>query len=280
MKKKRIKEGDKILNFSTSKNPQEQKFMRIKINRYILDHNNNYHSKNSKHFFINSEKKMNNINSYFTPKLKRFKNNKSNNYLSALKSVYENSIKSSIINLNRFSLIQKKIKILEDKEKKDIVSKLHTKELTKKLNKTKAENIKQKLLMQNYKILKEKEENERKIIVKNLKAKNDIRIDKSKKERNMNNEKIAKENKILKIRRLNDALNEKNKIREENLKKKDLIKKIDAEISRRKEQSERLKNKILIEQILKEIKLEEELNRKILKKIKQYEKIGLNFVEK
>ena len=66
-------------------------------------------------------------------------------------------------------------------------------------------------------------------------------MDKNKKERNMNNEKLAKENKILKMQRLNDAPNEKNRIKEENLKKKDLIKKIDAEISRRKEQSERVK---------------------------------------
>ena len=99
MKKKRIKEGDKFQNFSPSKTPQEQKFMRIKINRYILNHSNNSHSKNAKHFFINSEKKMNNKNSYFTPKLKSFKNNKANTYLSALKSSYENSIKSTIINL-------------------------------------------------------------------------------------------------------------------------------------------------------------------------------------
>ena len=70
---------------------------------------------------------------------------------------------------------------MEDKEQKNIVSKSHAKELSKKLNKTKAENFKQKLLMQNYKILKEKEENERKILSKIWKQKIIIEWTKTKK---------------------------------------------------------------------------------------------------
>ena len=277
-----MEEGYKIQNSWPSKIPQEQRFLRIKINRYIINHNNNKsHSKfNTRPLHNNSQTIMNNKNSYLTPEIKRFKNFNIDNCLSSLNSEYKKLIKSSIKYSNTFCLIQKKLRILKAKKLKDMISKSNSKELEKKTNKAKSENIKQKLLLKNFKNLKEKEENERKIKVKNMKEKNNKRMDIAKEERSKNNEKISIENRILKMQRLNEAFNEKNRIKGENLKKKDIIKSIDNEISKRKEQSEKLKKKIKIDKLIKEIKLEEELNRKILKKIKQYENTGLNLIEK
>ena len=102
---------------------------------------------------------------------------------------------------------------------------------------------------------------------------------KSKEERNKFSERLAKSNKIIKIQRLKDLSIEKNKIKEEKKRKKDLIKKLDSDILKRKEENEKFKNKIMIKKLKKEIKLQEEFNRKLLAKINKFKKIGLIKVE-
>lgn len=280
-RKKRTKDGEKTQTPPLSTPPQKERFFNIKINtRDILDSINNNKYKTSSNFYNSniSDKKQNCVrNSYLTPKTKKYT---FDNHFSTLNSIYNTSIKNSIIKSKEFDLVQKRLKYLEAKELKIKTIKSKSEELEKKKNRTKIENIKQKILVEKSKKLKEKENYEKKKKIKDLKKENINRIEQAIKERDRHNKIIAKENKIIKMKILQDLSDEKNKIKEEKQKKKDLIKQLDFEILKRIEDNERYKKKIMIKQLEEEIKIQNDFNRKLSDKIKKIKEKGLGIIEK
>jgi hypothetical protein len=273
-RKKRMKDGEIIKTPPLSNSSKKEAFFQIYINRNLV--NNKNKSKTSSNFHNNySNKKPNNKNSYLTPKTKKYKN-----YVDSLNSIYNTSIKKTIINLKEFDLQQKKQKVLQAKELKNKTIKSKSEELEKKRKRIKIENIKEKILIEKSKKLKEKENSEKKKKIKDLKEENINRFEQTIKERNRHYKILIKNNKLIKMQILQDILDEKNKIKEEKQKKIDLIKQIDFDILKRKKDNEKYKKKIIIEQLKKEIKLQKEFNRKLSDKIIKLQDKGLGIIEK
>ena len=275
---KRMKEGDfkisKELELLTA--PQHRRVIRKFSKEFILPTNFNKSKYNTtSHNSNNSNKKSINGNSDSTPTDKKSKHLFLNIDITLLNLKYKNSLKNCIIHSKNLDLLKKKIKILEAEEHKIESSLCRSLELERKKIRTKNENIRQKSLIKNIRRLKEKEMEEKKSKVKDLRDRENNGIKKSKKYRKINSDNCAVKKNEMKQKILEDLSKEKDKINEENQRKINFIKKMDIDILKRKMENEKRKKIILMEKLEKEIRIQEQFNQKLLGKINKYKKTGI-----
>ena len=280
---KRMKVGDFIVSAEPEllSSPQHRRVIKMFSKEFILLTNSIKSKYNTtSHNSNNSNKKSINRNSDFTPRSKRPKHFHLNSDLILLNSKYKNSLKNSIIHSKKLDLLEKKVKILEAEEHKIESSLCRSQELKRKKIRTKNENIRQKSLVKNFRRLREKEMEEKKSKVKDLRDRENNGIEANKKNKKINSDNCAVKKNEMKQKILEDLSKEKDKINEENQRKINFIKKMDIDILKRKMENERPKIIIKMEQLEQNIKIQEQFNKKLLDKIRKYRKIGLRKIER
>ena len=279
------KKGESQYILDTSSAPRHKRVIHIFTNEFIL--NSNRKNVNSKYNLMSNSSTSNNSiknetvrKSGQTPKTRRLKNFSSINQLCSLNTRYKRCIKNSTIYIREYELLQKKIKILEAEELKNVAAICHSQEMTKKKEKRKNDFIKEKTLIESSNKLKEKEMKEKKNKVKDLRDKENGSIIQRKIHRKIHSDNLALKKNEMKKKLLEDWVKERDKRNKENKRKIDIKKKQDEEILKRKKENELRQKKIAMEQIEKEIKLQEQFNRKIMAKIYKFQKIGLKKIDR
>ena len=275
---KRMKEGDFKVSVDQKllSSPRHRRVIRKFEKEFILPTNFNKSKYNTtSHNSNNSNKKSINGNSEYTPRAKLSKYFLLGSDITLLNLKYKNSLKNSIIHSKNLDLLKKKVKILEAEEHKIESSLCRSLELERKKIRTRLESIRQKSLIKNYRRLREKEMEEKKSKVKDLRNKENNGIKNNKKYKKINSDNCAVKKNEMKQKILEDLSKEKDKINEENQRKINFIKKMDIDILKRKMDNEKRKKIIMMEQLEKEIKLQEQFNQKLLGKINKYKKTGI-----
>ena len=275
---KRMKEGDFKVSVDQKllSSPRHRRVIRKFEKEFILPTNFNKSKYNTtSHNSNNSNKKSINGNSEYTPRAKLSTYFILSSDITLLNLKYKNLLKNSIIHSKNLDLLKKKVKILEAEEHKIESSLCRSLELERKKIRTKLESIRQKSLIKNYRRLREKEMEEKKSKVKDLRDKENNGIKNNKKYKKINSDNCAVKKNEMKQKILEDLSKEKDKINEENQRKINFIKKMDIDILKRKMDNEKRKKIILMEQLEKEIKLQEQFNQKLLGKINKYKKTGI-----
>lgn len=221
-----------------------------------------------------------NGNSEFTPRSKRTKPFYLNTDVKLLNLKYKNSLKDFIIHTKNLDLLEKKHKILDAENHKIKSSLCRSQELERKKVRTKNENIRQKSLIKNFRRLREKEMEEKKSKVKDLRDKENNGIENNKKYKMINSDNCAVKKNEMKQKILEDLSKEKDKVNEENQRKINFIKKMGIDILKRKIDNEKRKKTIFMEKLKQEIKMQEQFNQKLLRKINKYQKTGIRKIER
>ena len=200
--------------------------------------------------------------------------------VSSLKSIYNISIKTSIIHSKKLELVKNQLKKLKADEIQEKINKCKSAKQREKKIFSKKEYDKKKLLINHLKLNKEKETKEKKARIIDLKSKEEYKNRQREIHIAKNSERKMKEIKDRKREWSAHIKREREKRKEENKKKRERIKKMDAEIKKRKKQNEKVKNLMMIEQLEKKIKIQEEINAKLLKKIIDFQDICMGKIDK
>ena len=260
--------------------PQVNRVFHIFNKNIILNSNNNNLKRNRSITYTEIKKQL--FQKKYDTKIESnyFHHIYLNDNISKLNMKYKDSLKNIIINSKKLELLQKKIRILDAKKQKieNYLCKYY--ELRKKEKQNQKEIINKKCFIKNYKILKEKELEEKRNKVTNLRNKEKDRLIKQKIHRKINSENLAMKKNEMKQKIIDDLTEVRRKINEENQRKRTFVKKVDEDIIKRRIEFEKKKKKIIMEQIEQEIKLQEHFNNKLIGKIKKYEKAGLKVIVK
>ena len=231
-----------------------------------------YPNKNSK----NKEYKFKNC--YFSAK----KSSNKSIEIFKLSSRHKNSIQNCIFFERNLDLLEKQMKKLNE-EKRKIMCKINTTQNIEKFKEKNKENYKKKKnFISNLIKERQKEMEEKKFKVKMMKNQENTRFKNIVIFKKINSENLSERKRLLKRKILQDISEEKNKLNKEKKRKIDLIKKVDDDILKRKKETEKRENLIKKEKLEQEIKIQENFNKKLAKKIYEYQKIGLekiNFLQ-